>query len=311
MRRIHARMGGQVRLRGVLDPTAVRRIVLDALAADQTAPREAVRVRRNQLTVLERRAVRTVTNRGAAVRSRQRQRNNLAGLRAALLEKDAQLAALRRALGTVQAVMADVALPDLTGAAEKAVPDAAGLASAVAGPSRTAEESLPNTQTPPSPLPLPSQEEAGSSWLLSPGGASLSPSPTLDAPGTPATPETPAAQTRKAPPVAFLKPPTATPPMLRMVPSVVSSDMAEDESAAAALAEQEQTDNQTDNHTGNQDALEQMLNCFNDFDYDASPVMSIDGTDGENGDIDIEDETARHQDATPGDAHSISSLLGL
>lgn len=100
--RIHKQMGGQSRLRGVASPTAVRAIVLQALAACQDSASDAERVMKNRLHVVERRAVRTVTNRGAAVRSRARQRSNLRQLEEALEQKDTQLAALRSALAAVQ-----------------------------------------------------------------------------------------------------------------------------------------------------------------------------------------------------------------
>lgn len=129
MRRIQKRMGGQRVLKGVSDPAAVRAIVLDALAADQSSQRDAARVQRNNLSALERRAVRTVTNRGAAVRSRQRQRVQLCELQAELAAKDSQLEALQKAFGAVQNVLGSLQLPVLTEhpAADGDAADASGF----------------------------------------------------------------------------------------------------------------------------------------------------------------------------------------
>jgi hypothetical protein len=105
VRRIHKQLGGQARLRAITNPTAVRVTVLDALARDQPTPAAADAVRQNTLTTLQRRAVRTVTNRGAAVRSRIRQRNALGLLKDQLAKKDQQLTALREAYAAMQGIL--------------------------------------------------------------------------------------------------------------------------------------------------------------------------------------------------------------
>jgi hypothetical protein len=109
VRRIHKQLGGQSRLRAITDPTEVRQTVLEALASDQPSPTAAAAVRQNTLTPLQRRAVRTVTNRGAAVRSRIRQRNALGVLKDQLAKKDQQLTALREAYAAMQGILCSVA----------------------------------------------------------------------------------------------------------------------------------------------------------------------------------------------------------
>lgn len=103
VRRIHRAVGGPAKLSMYDDPGAVRRVVLDALASTQHEQGDARRVARGDLTPAERRVVRTVTNRGAAVRSRMRQRRELARLREELRAKDARLARLEAALRTLLA----------------------------------------------------------------------------------------------------------------------------------------------------------------------------------------------------------------
>lgn len=83
------------------EPAAVRARVVRELAILQTTARDASRINRGELTSTERRVIRTVTNRGAAVRSRLRQRKELARLRAQLKEKDERVKVLEAALRTV------------------------------------------------------------------------------------------------------------------------------------------------------------------------------------------------------------------
>jgi hypothetical protein len=111
IRRIQKKMGGQARLKEISDPHVVRKIALDALAADQSSELEAARIRKDSLTSLERKCVRTVTNRVTSVRSRQRQRDQLRLLKAELVEKDAQLEELSTALASVQKVLIGLAPP--------------------------------------------------------------------------------------------------------------------------------------------------------------------------------------------------------
>lgn len=107
VRRIHGRVGGPSRLSVYEEPSVVRRVVIEALAAEQRASKDASRIRQGQLTPMERRAVRTVTNRGAAVRSRLRQRREMANLRATLGARNVrvrQLESVVRALCSAYAV---------------------------------------------------------------------------------------------------------------------------------------------------------------------------------------------------------------
>lgn len=86
VRRIHRKVGGPAKLSTYDDPAKVRHVVIEALANEQADLAESSRVRKGQLTVFERRVVRTVTNRGAAVRSRMRQRKEMDNLRKELVE---------------------------------------------------------------------------------------------------------------------------------------------------------------------------------------------------------------------------------
>lgn len=94
VRKIHRKVGGPAKLSTYDDPARVRHVVIEALALEQTDPAEIARIRRGQLTVFERRVVRTVTNRGAAVRSRMRQRKEVAHLKGQLLERDSRISQL-------------------------------------------------------------------------------------------------------------------------------------------------------------------------------------------------------------------------
>lgn len=83
------------------EPAAVRASVVRELAALQRTSSEARRISRGELNATERRVVRTVTNRGAAVRSRLRQRRELQRLRSELREKDERVRTLEAALRNV------------------------------------------------------------------------------------------------------------------------------------------------------------------------------------------------------------------
>lgn len=101
VRRIHRAVGGPSKLSTYDDPAAVRQVVILALAAEQSDTTEGERITKGDLTVFERRVVRTVTNRGAAVRSRMRQRKELARLRDELRRKDLRLKQLEAALHSI------------------------------------------------------------------------------------------------------------------------------------------------------------------------------------------------------------------
>lgn len=107
VRRIHRKVGGPAKLSTYDDPAKVRYVVIEALANEQPSENEASRVRKGQLSVFERRVVRTVTNRGAAVRSRMRQRKEMAHLKQQLRLRDVrvhQLESVVRALCSAYAV---------------------------------------------------------------------------------------------------------------------------------------------------------------------------------------------------------------
>lgn len=108
MRRVHVRVGGAGRLSVYERPADVRAAVLHALAQEtaldhsgDACESERTRVLQGQLSPLERRVVRTVTNRGAAVRSRMRQRREMVTLRKVVRIRDGrvrQLESIIRAL---------------------------------------------------------------------------------------------------------------------------------------------------------------------------------------------------------------------
>lgn len=130
---LHRAVGGPAALSAIDDPTAAREAVLAALAAQQPDPSAARRVASGDLTPLERRVVRTVTNRGAAVRSRVRQRRELTRLREELQRKDARL---RRLEATLRALSASSVLPILPAQQRR--------------PSQTPSSSLDGASHPPS-----------------------------------------------------------------------------------------------------------------------------------------------------------------
>lgn len=101
IKRIHRRIGGAQKLTQHEDPTYARDVVLKALADVATIPADKKRIERGELTPLERRVVRTVTNRCAAVRSRTRQRRELVFLREELQRKKRQVKQLQVALNDV------------------------------------------------------------------------------------------------------------------------------------------------------------------------------------------------------------------
>jgi len=79
-------------------PSALRERVIYALAAMQTNPGDLSRISRGELTPSERRVVRTVTNRGASVRSRIRKKGELSRLRAELKAKEERVQLLESEL---------------------------------------------------------------------------------------------------------------------------------------------------------------------------------------------------------------------
>lgn len=91
VRRIHKKVGGPSKLSTYDDPAKVRHVVIEALATEQVNASDAARIRKGQLSVFERRVVRTVTNRGAAVRSRMRQRKEVAHLKQELRIRDGRV----------------------------------------------------------------------------------------------------------------------------------------------------------------------------------------------------------------------------
>lgn len=91
IQRIHTTVGGPAKLSTYDEPASVRRVVIEALANEQKSHSDACRIRRGHLSVTERRVVRTVTNRGAAVRSRMRQRKEMASLRMQVRARDGRV----------------------------------------------------------------------------------------------------------------------------------------------------------------------------------------------------------------------------
>lgn len=108
MRRIHRKVGGPSKLSTYDDPAKVRHVVIEALAHEQTNLSDAARIRKGQLSVFERRVVRTVTNRGAAVRSRMRQRKEVAQLKNELRVRDGRVKHLEN---LIRALCAKYAAP--------------------------------------------------------------------------------------------------------------------------------------------------------------------------------------------------------
>lgn len=98
VRRIHRKVGGPSKLSTYDDPAKVRHVVIEALAREQSNLSDATRIRKGQLSVFERRVVRTVTNRGAAVRSRMRQRKEVAHLKNELRLRDLRVRQLENML---------------------------------------------------------------------------------------------------------------------------------------------------------------------------------------------------------------------
>lgn len=93
--RVQHRIGGPAKLASYTDPALVRMNVMRALHAEQRTPKDGARIACGELTPMERRVVRTVTNRGAAVRSRERTRLEVVQLRAALAARDAAIVRLK------------------------------------------------------------------------------------------------------------------------------------------------------------------------------------------------------------------------
>lgn len=98
VKRLYRAVGGASALAGFNSPVTARTAVLAALSEQQCDAQAKARISRGDLTPLERRVVRTVTNRGAAGRSRVRQQRELARLRHELNRKDAEVRRLEAAL---------------------------------------------------------------------------------------------------------------------------------------------------------------------------------------------------------------------
>eukprot|EP00172_Hildenbrandia_rubra_P002374 Plantae.Rhodophyta-Hildenbrandia_rubra.ctg3195.p1 GENE.Plantae.Rhodophyta-Hildenbrandia_rubra.ctg3195~~Plantae.Rhodophyta-Hildenbrandia_rubra.ctg3195.p1 ORF type:complete len:182 (-),score=38.00 Plantae.Rhodophyta-Hildenbrandia_rubra.ctg3195:1420-1965(-) len=105
VKQIQRSMGGQGALRGITSPAVVRSIVLEALATLQQTDDDQIRVRSNKLTSIERAAVRIVTNRGAAMRSRQRQRRFVGDLMMELEMKQGVIKKLEGELESLRSIM--------------------------------------------------------------------------------------------------------------------------------------------------------------------------------------------------------------
>lgn len=108
VRRIHRKVGGPSKLSTYDDPAKVRQVVIEALAREQSNLSDAARIRKGQLSVFERRVVRTVTNRGAAVRSRMRQRKEVAHLKNELRLRDLRV---RQLENMVRALCSNFSVP--------------------------------------------------------------------------------------------------------------------------------------------------------------------------------------------------------
>lgn len=108
IRRIQMKVGGTTKLSQCHDPAQVRRVVIHALADLQCSVPESMRVRKGQLFASERRIVRTVTNRGAALRSRMRQRNELEKIKSELREKERRVSELEQ---TIQSLCEAYSVP--------------------------------------------------------------------------------------------------------------------------------------------------------------------------------------------------------
>lgn len=94
VRRIHRKVGGPSKLSTYDDPAKVRKVVIEALATEEIHSKDRLRIQKGELSVFERRVVRTVTNRGAAVRSRLRIKKEVTKLREELRERDRRVKAL-------------------------------------------------------------------------------------------------------------------------------------------------------------------------------------------------------------------------
>ena len=105
VKQIQRAMGGQSALRGITSPAAVRNIVLNALASLRNDADNQVRIRSNKLSSIERAAVRIVTNRGAAMRSRQRQRRFVGDLMLELENKQGKIKELESELDSLKSLM--------------------------------------------------------------------------------------------------------------------------------------------------------------------------------------------------------------
>lgn len=107
IRKIHRQVNIPENLGISKDPASVRRSALEALAREQNLNTDATRIRRGQLSAAERRIVRTVSNRGAAIRSRMRQRQSMVLMREQIRSRNtriSQLESVVRALCSAYAV---------------------------------------------------------------------------------------------------------------------------------------------------------------------------------------------------------------
>lgn len=120
--RVHHRVGGPAKLAKFTDAALVREAVLRALTDEQPTTGDRDRISRGELTSIERRVVRTVTNRGAAVRSRERTRQEVESLRAALAERDERIAYLTQEIAAARAAVVGMIPQDPAGAQIDAFP---------------------------------------------------------------------------------------------------------------------------------------------------------------------------------------------
>lgn len=109
VQRLHSTVGGPVALSNYDDPAVARNAVIAALASLKSDVGEVRRIEGGNFTSLERRAMRTLTNRGAAMRSRARQRRELERLHEQLRRKDEQVQRLEAAICALLASNAEAA----------------------------------------------------------------------------------------------------------------------------------------------------------------------------------------------------------
>lgn len=170
VRKIHRKVGGPSKLSTYDDPARVREVVILALAEEQTSPSDARRVANGDLSAFERRVVRTVTNRGAAVRSRMRQRKELQRLREELRRKDRQLQDMQAALMSLTnanpvalaQISAQTRFPAQSGYLPQQFDHQMGVASGGNGGHIWGQSQMMNTQTTNAPPPSCTASSTGS-----------------------------------------------------------------------------------------------------------------------------------------------------